>query len=163
MEISQKNFMTAWENKRLIAGALKHAHVRRDYDHYEDLYQNAVLIYAEMLEKNPDKPREEVDKLSFRKIIWHTLNELNKVKRVCERGAELEEAENLAQKLNWDELILLKDEMKKMKEIERAILIENIAFQRKICDMDKEYDVHRVTLQRTKNKLLKRLREEMKA
>ena len=75
MKISQKNFMIAWENKKLIHGALKYAHVRQDYDRYDDLYQNAVLIYAEMLEKHSDLSRESVDKLSFNKIIWKTLNE----------------------------------------------------------------------------------------
>lgn len=161
MKISQKNFMIAWENKRLIRGALKAAHVRMDYSGYDDLYQNAVLTYAEMLEKYADKPRKEVDKLSFKKILWSTLNELKKVQRICEHDCSLEEAEKLSEKFNIDDLIILKDEMKKMKELDRAILIEHVTFQRKMTDMDREYDVHRVTLQRTKRRLLNRLKTKM--
>lgn len=162
MEISQKNFIIAWENKKLIHGALKYAHVRQDYVHYEDLYQNAVLLYAEMLETNPEMDREKLDKLAFRKIIWRTLNELHKIKLQSERWAAEEDAMELTEENNLDDLIVLKDELEQMEELERAIFLENIIFHKKMSEVKEEYDVCRVTLQRRKRKLLKELREVLK-
>ena len=160
MKISQKNFMIAWENKKLIHGALKYAHVRQDYDRYDDLYQNAVLIYAEMLEKHSDLSRESVDKLSFNKIIWKTLNELHKVKQLGERNTIIDEALNFSSELNYDELLILKDEFKTLNEIERAILTDHIAFQGKMTELDKKFPVCRMTLQRMKKRLLTKLRSK---
>lgn len=163
MKISQKNFIIAWENKKLIRGALKYAHVRMDYDHYDDLYQNAVITYAEMLEKYADLPREQVDKLSFRRIYWNTLNELHKVELLVERGAEIEEAgELIDQQLNWDELLILKQELAQMSELERKILIEHIGYQHKMVDINRDHDVARMTLHRMKKRLLLKLRNELK-
>lgn len=153
--------MIAWENKKLIRGALKAAHVRKDYVHYEDLYQNAVLLYAEMLEKKQNLDRKTIDRLSFRKIIWHTLNELHKVKLICERGTGIEEAAELAEEFNLTDLLIIKEELKKMNEIERKVVIENIAFQRKLTEMDDELDLCRMTLHRVKNRVLKQLKKEL--
>ena len=49
--ISQNSFRKAWENRKLVGGALKAAHVRPDYHLYEDLFQEDLIIYAEMLEE----------------------------------------------------------------------------------------------------------------
>lgn len=48
---SQKYFEEAWKNRKLVGGALKAAHVRPDYHLYEDLLQEGVILYAEMLRK----------------------------------------------------------------------------------------------------------------
>lgn len=160
MKISQKNFILAWENKKLLHGALKAAHVRRDYDRYDDLYQNAVIVYAEMLENNPDKDQKEIDRLSFRKIIWATLNELHKVQINCERTTGMENAWELADERQMEQLVMLKEELLNLRDIERIILIENIAFQHKMTELDQEYDIHRASLQRIKSKLLKRLKDK---
>lgn len=165
MKISQENFVTAWENQRLVHGALKKAHVRMDYDHYDDFFQNGVIIYAQMLEQYCDKPREEVDKLSFNKIYWKTLNELHKVQLNCERDAEMEEAAGISEdKLDWNELLVLKNELQQMSELERKLLIEHIGYQRRIVDLCRDNDVAvaRVTLQRMKKRLLMRLRDKMR-
>ena len=49
--ISQNSFRNAWENRKLVGGALKAAHVRPDYHLYEDLFQEGLIVYAEMLEE----------------------------------------------------------------------------------------------------------------
>lgn len=60
---SQKYFEEAWKNRKLVGGALKAAHVRPDYHLYEDLLQEGVILYAEMLRKlDGQKVRSEIDK-----------------------------------------------------------------------------------------------------
>lgn len=67
--IREESFIKAWENRRLVGGAIKAAGVRRDYQDYADLFQDGVLIYAGMIEESPG---QDVDKLAFKKILWHT-------------------------------------------------------------------------------------------
>lgn len=74
--IKEESFIKAWENRRLIYGAIKAAGVRKDYQEYADLIQDGVLIYAGMLEKSQG---QDIDRLAFKKILWHTLDELRKV------------------------------------------------------------------------------------
>ena len=74
--IKEENFIKAWENRCLVCVAIKAAGVRKDYQEYADLVQNRVLIYAGMLEKSQD---HDIDRLAFKKILWHTLDELRKV------------------------------------------------------------------------------------
>ena len=45
--ISQNSFRKAWENRKLVGGALKAAHVRPDYHLYEDLFQEGSLADIE--------------------------------------------------------------------------------------------------------------------
>lgn len=47
--IREESFIKAWENRRLVGGAIKAAGVRRDYQDYADLFQDGVLIYAGMI------------------------------------------------------------------------------------------------------------------
>lgn len=84
--IKEENFSKAWENRRLIYGAIKAAGVRKDYQEYADLIQDGVLIYAGMLEKSQG---QDIDRLAFKKIIWHTLDELRKVQCREEKSEDL--------------------------------------------------------------------------
>lgn len=95
--IKEENFIKAWENRRLVCGAIKAAGVIKDYQEYADLVQDGVLIYAVMLEKNQD---HDIDRLAFKKIIWHTLDELRKVQRREERSEEINNELELKKKLN---------------------------------------------------------------
>ena len=160
--ISQENFMKAWENKRLVAGALKAASVRYDYVNYEDLLQEGILLYAQLLEKWPDKSQAEVDKLAFRKIIWQTIDELRKAQHHDERNTAIEEDFELSDKrLDWDVLVVLKDEIKKLSKIELAILFEHLLANKTITKLAQESGLSRVNLQRIKRKLLLKLREQL--
>ena len=47
-----------------------------------------------------------------------------------------------------------------LNEIERAILIDHIAFQGKMTELDKKFPVCRMTLQRMKKRLLTKLRSK---
>lgn len=60
--------------------------MRKDYQEYADLIQDGVLIYAGMLEKSPD---QDIDRLAFKKILWHTLDELRKVQRREEKSEDI--------------------------------------------------------------------------
>ena len=117
--IKEENFSKAWENRRLIYGAIKAAGVRKDYQEYADLIQDGVLIYAGMLEKSPD---QDIDRLAFKKILWHTLDELRKVQRREERNEEINnELAFKKKKIEWDNLIILKDKVKKLNGIEKLV------------------------------------------
>ena len=74
--IKEESFIKAWENRRLVCGAIKAAGVRKDYQEYADLVQDGVLIHAGMLDKSQG---QNIDRLAFKKILWHTLDELRKV------------------------------------------------------------------------------------
>lgn len=41
--VTERNFIKAWENRRLVAGAIKAAGVRADYQDYADLLQDGVM------------------------------------------------------------------------------------------------------------------------
>lgn len=84
--IKEENFIKAWENRRLVCGAIKAAGVRKDYQEYADLVQDGVLIYAGMLEKSQD---HDIDRLIIKKILCHTVDELRKVQRREERSEEI--------------------------------------------------------------------------
>ena len=117
--IKEENFSKAWENRRLIYGAIKAAGVRKDYQEYADLIQDGVLIYAGILEKSQG---QDIDRLAFKKIIWHTLDELRKVQRREERNEEINnELAFKKKKIEWDNLIILKDKVKKLNGIEKLV------------------------------------------
>lgn len=157
--IKQENFMKAWNNRRLVAGALKAASVRRDYTNYEDLLHDGILLYAQLIEKWSEKPQEEIDKLAFRKIIWQTIDSLRKIQRQEENCTQLDNAYNLYQQgIDWDNLVMLKDEVKQMSTAELFIFFEHLLKQRPITELVGESGVSRITLQRIKKELLLRLR-----
>ena len=111
---SQKYFEEAWKNRKLVGGALKAAHVRPDYHLYEDLLQEGVILYAEMLRKlDGQKTRTEIDKLSFKKVLWQTVDALRREQRVCEHNTTIDEVYNLGEAAAWDNLVALKNEAKK--------------------------------------------------
>ena len=106
---SQKYFEEAWKNRKLVGGALKAAHVRPDYHLYEDLLQDGVILYADMLSKlDGQKTRNEIDKLSFKKVLWHIIDTLRREQRVCERNTTIDKAYDLGEAAAWDNLVALK-------------------------------------------------------
>ncbi|WP_261912105.1 sigma-70 family RNA polymerase sigma factor [Lactobacillus kefiranofaciens] len=118
--ISQNSFRNAWENRKLVGGALKAAHVRPDYHLYEDLFQEGLIVYAEMLEElATNKARTEIDKLSFKKVLWQTLNRLKREQRVCERSTNMDEAYDLGEEADWNNLVVLKQEVNKLSKMEK--------------------------------------------
>lgn len=156
----QKYFIESWKNKKLIGGALKAAHVRPDYHLYEDLFQEGLILYAEMLEQlASEKTCTEIDKLSFKKIIWQTLNRLHKEQLNCEWNTDIEEAYDLGEIKDLDNLVILKGEIKEFSEIERLILLEHLIGNSTLRQLSAEYEIPRRSLTRTKHNLLEKLRE----
>lgn len=157
---TQENFIKAWQNRKLVGGALKVAHVRPDYHLYEDLFQEGLILYAEMLEQlASEKTRTEIDKLSFKKIIWQTLNRLHKEQLNCERSTDIEEAYDLGENKDLDNLVILKGEIKEFSEIERLILLEHLIGNSTLRQLSAEHDIPRRSLTRTKHDLLEKLRK----
>lgn len=158
--IKEENFIKAWENRRLVCGAIKAAGVRKDYQEYADLVQDGVLIYAGMLEKRQD---QDIDRLAFKKILWHTLDELRKIQRREERSEEINnELEFKKEKIEWDNLIILKDKVKELNEIEKLVFFEHLLAQKEITNLVEVAGCSRRTLQRVKKGLLLKLKNALK-
>lgn len=158
--IKEENFIKAWENRRLVCGAIKAAGVRKDYQEYADLVQDGVLIYAGMLEKGRD---QDIDRLAFKKILWHTLDELRKVQRREERSEEINnELEFKKEKIEWDNLIILKDKVQELNGIEKLVFFEHLLAQKEITNLVEVAGCSRRTLQRVKKNLLLKLKNALK-
>lgn len=158
--IKEESFIKAWENRRLVCGAIKAAGVRKDYQEYADLVQDGVLIYAGMLEKSQG---QDIDRLAFKKIIWHTLDELRKVQRREEKSEEINnELEFKKEKVEWDNLIILKNKVKELNEIEKLVFFEHLLAQKEITNLVEVAGCSRRTLQRVKKGLLLKLKNALK-
>ena len=154
----EESFIKAWENRRLVGGAIKAAGVRRDYQDYADLFQDGVLIYAGMIEESPG---QNMDKLAFKKILWHTLDELRKIQR-REKNQEIDNAKDFSRlEVDWDSLVVLKDEVKKLNKIERLLFFEHLLAQKEISGLVERAGCSRRTLQRVKKDLLLKLRKSL--
>ena len=159
MKISRKAFITAWQNKKLVRGALKSAHVRMDYTNYEDFLQEGIIIYAEMLTRLTGRKRTEVDRLSFRKIIWHTLDLLRKQKRITEQEIVFDSAEQVGLLANWNNHLALEKELAQMTQTELMLFFDHLLGGRTISALAEKTGINRVQLQRLKRDLLYHLRE----
>lgn len=158
--IKEENFIKAWENRRLVCGAIKAAGVRKDYQEYADLVQDGVLIYAGMLEKSPG---QDIDRLAFKKILWHTLDELRKIQRREERSEEINnELELKKEKIEWDNLIILKDKVQELNGIEKLVFFEHLLAQKEITNLVEVAGCSRRTLQRVKKNLMVKLKNALK-
>lgn len=157
--IREESFIKAWENRRLVGGAIKAAGVRANYQDYADLFQDGVLIYAGMIEESPS---QNIDKLAFKKIFWHTLDELRKNQRRSERNEEINnEIELKTAEVDWDNLVILKDEIKRLNKRERLLFFEHLLAQREISGLVERAGCSRRTLQRVKKDLLLKLRKSL--
>ena len=157
--IREESFIKAWENRRLVGGAIKAAGVRRDYQDYADLFQDGVLIYARMIEEGSGR---DIDKLAFKKVLCHTLDELRKVQRREEKNQEIDNAKEYSRvEVDWDSLVVLKDEVKKLNKIERLLFFEHLLAQKEISGLVERAGCSRRTLQRVKKDLLLKLRKTL--
>ena len=158
--IKEESFIKALENRRLVCGAIKDTGVRKDYQEYADLIQDGVLIYAGMLEKSQG---QDIDRLAFKKILWHTLDELRKVQRREEKSEEINnELEFKKEKVEWDNLIILKNKVKELNEIEKLVFFEHLLAQKEITNLVEVAGCSRRTLQRVKMGLLLKLKNALK-
>lgn len=157
MEVSKQAFLRAWENQKLVRGALKAAHVRTDYNYYEDLLQEGILVYAQMLTRNAELPRVTVDQLSFRKIIWHTVDLLRKQKRVSDVEIDIVKAAQVGQVHKWNNYLALEKELAQMSQLEQLIFFNHLIGKETISALSRKNGINRIRLQRTKSNLLARL------
>lgn len=106
-----------------------------------------------------EKARTEIDKLSFKKVLWQTLNRLKRKQRVCECNTDMDEAHDLGEKADWNNLVVLKQEVNKLTEMEQIIFYEHLLSDKKITELAAEYGISRRTLTRLKHDLLVKLRK----
>ena len=128
--IKEESFIKAWENRRVVCGAIKAAGVRKDYQEYADLIQDGVLIYAGMLEKSQG---QDIDRLAFKK-----------------------------EKIEWNNLIILKNKVKKLNEIEKLVFFKHLLAQKEITNLVEVAGCSRQTFQRVKMGLLLKLKNALK-
>ncbi|WP_279081730.1 sigma-70 family RNA polymerase sigma factor [Lactobacillus apis] len=159
MKVNRKAFITAWQNQKLVRGALKSAHVRMDYTNYEDFLQEGIIIYAEMLTRLANRARTEVDRLSFRKIIWHTLDLLRKQKRITEQEIVFDSTEQVGLLDNWNNHLALEQEIPQLTQVERMLFFDHLLGGQTISALAQKTGINRVQLQRLKRDLLYHLRE----
>lgn len=119
-------------------------------------------MYAEMLRKlDGQKTRSEIDKLSFKKVLWQTIDALRREQRVCERNTAIDEAYDLGKTEAWNNLVALKNEIKKLNQLEQVILFEHLLEKKTITQLVEECGIPRITLKRLKKQLLGKLRNVM--
>ena len=99
-----------------------------------------------------------MDKLSFKKVLWQTIDALRSEQRVCEHNTAIDEAYNLGEAAAWNNLVALKNEAKKLSQLEQVILFEHLLEKKTITQLVEECGVPRITLKRLKKQLLQKLR-----
>lgn len=113
-----------------------------------------------MLEKSQN---HDIDRLAFKKILWHTLDELRKVRRCEERSEEINnELELKKEEIEWDNLIILKDKVKELNGIEKLVFFEHLLAQKEITNLAEVAACSRRTLQRVKKNLIVKLKNALK-
>ena len=69
----------------------------------------------------------------LKKILWHTLDELRKIQRREERNEEINnELEFKKEKVEWDNLIILKNKVKELNEIEKLVFFNICSHKNKL-------------------------------
>ena len=92
-----------------------------------------------------------------------TGDELRKVQRREEKSEEINnELEFKKEKVEWDNLIILKNKVKKLNEIEKLVFFEHLLAQKEITNLVEVAGYSRRTLQRVKKGLLLKLKNALK-
>ncbi|MBA1392562.1 sigma-70 family RNA polymerase sigma factor [Lactobacillus sp. XV13L] len=159
LKISKKAWLAAWANQRLVRGALKCAHVRPDYDNYEDLFQEGLIVYAGMLSKPGKLSAAAVDKRSFRKIIWRVTDLLRRDQRIRERQVSLGDIYGIGQRDNWDNRIAIMDEIVQMPNSAQTLFFNHFVLHKTISAIARDTAVSRAQLHRVKRELQVRFRK----
>ncbi|CCI86015.1 hypothetical protein FC52_GL001275 [Lactobacillus pasteurii DSM 23907 = CRBIP 24.76] len=158
-KISKKSFLKAWNNKKLVAVALKRAHVWPSCHYYDDLMQEGLIKYAEMIEQHSQLEESEVDRLSFMKVVWHTQDKLRQMQRKQEKETQDDELFNVLDHVDEEMAFILQDAILNLDELERKVLLNNILQGESLNQSAKEYSISKSQLYRLKDKLLAKLRK----
>lgn len=161
--ISKENFMLAWNNQKLVRGALKKVHVRPDYSIYDDLLQEGIIVYATVLEQEQKKgeSRVQADRKAFGKIIWHTLDRLRQAQLQSVREKPLIFETKTMQISNADKWLELENEIKKMTKDEFVLFYCYFIENKTITSIAQEMGISRGQLQRIKGHLLTKLQHSL--
>lgn len=90
-------------------------------------------------------------------------DELRKVQRCEEKSEEINnELEFKKEKVEWDNLIILKNKVKELNEIEKLVFFEHLLAQKEITNLIEVARCSRQTLQRAKKGLLLKLKKALK-
>ena len=92
-----------------------------------------------------------------------TGDELRKVQRREEKSEDLNnEFEFKKEKIEWDNLIILKDKVKELNGIEKLVFFEHLLAQKEITNLVEVAGCSRQTFQRVKMGLLLKLKNALK-
>lgn len=166
IKISNESFMKAWENRKLVGGALKAAHVYPHFSSYEDFFNEGIIIYARMLTEYPDMDGAKLDQLAFRKIIWRTTDELRRIKFAGDRSTCVDDARKLIDHsdslgLGSDRMLMLKALVSEMSEVEQRIVYDHLLSGMTMVDLARRLDYPVRSLHRIKRKVIACLRAGM--
>ncbi|WP_283112230.1 hypothetical protein [Lactobacillus gallinarum] len=67
----------------------------------------------------------------FKKVIWQTLNRQKREQRVCERNTDMNEAYDLGEEADWNNLVVLKQEVNKLSKMEQVIFYDHLFLTRR--------------------------------
>lgn len=159
--ISRYKIAEAWSKQKLVAGALKSAHVYRSYTDYEDLFQEGILVYAKCLaSRDPHLSDEEVDRLAFKKVLWRTLDLLKKNQRRSDHQQSLEAAFLLpAKPAEWP--LALKIAWQQLPDLEKIILGQNLIQGYSLKETADLLNLPYRTTSRIKKQALEKLRQQL--
>lgn len=159
--IDSEYFLHAWENKKLVAGALKRCHVLPKYSEYDDLLAEGIITYAEMLAKHAGcKEIAEIDKLAFNKIVWTTIDRLRKLAKKDDSLITIDQAFNLYERrADLDLLIEIRTLADQLDKTELMILTEHLIKQHTLVELARITGLSRTKLTRAKRKLMQKMKQ----
>ena len=165
LTISQNSLNRAWANKKLVAGALKTAHVRPTYSSYEDLLQDGILIYAQSLDEAPKCQDPAVtDRFAFRRVYWRTLDQLRRHQRDEEAATPLDFAYDLASLDEFEHTergLLIKEALEHLREPEYLVITLNLCNGLSLKEIAKKQQLSYRTVNRLKQHGLDQLRLDL--
>ncbi len=154
VEISAAAFLKAWQDRRLVAGCLKTAHVRPHTMLYEDLMQEGVIVYAAILTQEPNRPPKYI----FRKVLWRLYDLLRQAKR-CQAvsGSPLPKKEREASNDSALDVVLLKERVASWDFLMQSVFFDHLVSGVPLSVLADRHTVSKRTLFRVKKQVLSQL------
>lgn len=133
---------------------------------YEDLFDEGIIIYAQMLTIHLDMSESEVDRLAFSRIIWRTTYELRHIKFAGDWATCVDDARELidhsdSMGLGSNRMLMLKALVSEMSEVEQRIVYDHLLGGMTMVELAACLDYPVRSLHRIKRKVIARLREGM--
>ncbi|KRL62031.1 sigma-70 family RNA polymerase sigma factor [Lactobacillus psittaci] len=163
MQMNPEYLLTAWQDRKLVFGALKKAHVPLNYSAYEDLVHDGIIIYAQTMEENRDKAPEKQRSLAFGRVLWHTIDHLRRNQAgsglFMPLAAGMDEVANPFERSI--QMLIFEELLPQLTPLERIIFKEHLLEKVSLKDLAVKHRVNLRTLRRRKRDLLNKLRVKL--